>query len=228
MKSKPVPSRQLFHVHPEKYRQLLLVLVFIFLSTPFLRHGVGEIVTGLMLFYTLISILQTIEISQKFLSIYRGVAVLAFGLQVLSALNVFPVFYQGLGVAIEGIYALYLGGAAYCISHDIFENPKVSLDTVRGGVSVYLLLGFVWALLYGMVAIIDPSAFSPPLDLSESLLTALHFSFTTLTSLGYGDIVPKGGVALVLTNLEAIAGQMYSTIFIAILVGGYLARRPSQ
>ena len=226
MKSKPIQSRQVFHVHPEKYRQLLLVLVFIFLTTPFLRHGIGEIITGLMLFSTLISILQTIEISQKFLTFYRGVAVLAFGLQALSALNFFPVFYQGLGFAIEGIYALYLGGAAYCISHDIFENPKVSLDTVRGGISVYFLLGFVWALLYGMVAIVNPEAFSPPLNLEDSLLTALHFSFTTLTSLGYGDIVPKGPFALVLTNLEAIAGQMYSPIFIAILVGGYLARRP--
>ena len=54
----------------------------------------------------------------------------------------------------------------------------------------------------------------------------MHFSFTTLTTLGYGDIIPKGDLALILTNLEAIAGQMYSTIFIAILVGGYLARRP--
>ena len=226
MNSKSIQSKELFNVHPEKYRQLLLVLVFIFLSTPFLRHEIGEIITGLMLFYTLISILQTIEISRKFMSFYRGVAVLAFGLQILSALNFFPVLYEGLGFAIEGIYAIYLGGAAYCISHDIFEDPKVSLDTVRGGVSVYLLLGFVWALLYGMVAIVNPSAFSPPLNLEDSLLTALHFSFTSLTSLGYGDIVPTGPFALVLTNLEAIVGQMYSTIFIAILVGGYLARRP--
>ena len=226
MKSKPIQSSELFHVNPEKYRQLLLVLIFIFLSTPFLRHGIGEIITGLMLFYTLISILQTIKISRKFLSFYRGIAVIAFGLQILSALNFFPALYEGLGFAIEGIYAMYLGGAAYCISHDIFEDPKVSLDTVRGGVSVYFLWGFVWALLYGMVAIINPDAFSPPLRIEDSLLTALHFSFTTLTSLGYGDIVPKGPVALVLTNLEAIAGQMYSTIFIAILVGGYLARRP--
>ncbi|MEM6502343.1 MAG: ion channel, partial [Cyanobacteria bacterium P01_C01_bin.89] len=197
-----------------------------FLSTPFLNHGLGEILSGLMLFYTLIAILRTIELPRKLLSVYIVVAVLAFSLQILAILNVFPTFYRGLGMIIEGIYALYLGGAAYWISRDILENPKASLDTVRGGVSVYLLLGFVWALLYGMVSLADNNAFSPSLRLDDSLLTAMHFSFTTLTTLGYGDIVPKSPLALVLTNLEAIAGQMYSTIFIAILVGGYLARRP--
>ncbi|MGD1852409.1 MAG: ion channel [Cyanophyceae cyanobacterium] len=179
-----------------------------------------------MLFYTLIAILQMIELPRKFLSVYIVVAVLAFSLQTLAVLNIFPSLDRGLGIAIEGIYALYLGGAAYWISDDIFKNPKASLDTVRGGVSVYLLLGFVWALLYGIVSLLDMHAFSPSLILDDSLLTAMHFSFTTLTTLGYGDIVPKSPLALVLTNLEAIAGQMYSTIFIAILVGGYLARRP--
>ena len=169
-------SRQLFHVHPEKYRQLLLVLIFIFLTTPFLNHGLGEIVSGLMLFYTLIAIFQTIEIPRRFLALYMGFAALAFGLQIVAILNLLPAFYRGFGLIIEGIYALYLGGAAYWIAHDVFENPKASLDTVRGGVSVYLLLGFVWALLYGMVSIVDPNAFSPPLDLSDSLLTAMHFS----------------------------------------------------
>ena len=88
-----------------------------------------------------------------------------------------------------------------------------------------VLIGFVWALFYGMVATLDPNAFSQRLILNGSYLKALHFSFTTLTTLGYGDIVPMSEIALVLTNLEAIVGQMYSTVFIAIVVGGYLSRR---
>ncbi|MEM9244377.1 MAG: ion channel, partial [Cyanobacteria bacterium P01_F01_bin.153] len=186
------------------------------MATPFLNHGFGEIILGLLLFYTLIAILQTIEMSRRFLTVYIAIAALAFSLQVLTVLNPFPSLYRGLGMVIEGIYALYLGGAAYWISRDIFERPDASLDTVRGGISIYLLLGFVWALLYGMISLSDSNAFSPSLTLDDSLLTAMHFSFTTLTTLGYGDIVPKSPLALVLTNLEAIAGQMYSTIFIAI------------
>ncbi|MEM6521441.1 MAG: ion channel, partial [Cyanobacteria bacterium P01_C01_bin.70] len=52
-----------------------------------------------------------------------------------------------------------------------------------------------------------------------------HFSFTTLTTLGYGDIIPVSEVALVLANLEAIIGQIYPAVFIAVLVGGYLGHR---
>ena len=47
----------------------------------------------------------------------------------------------------------------------------------------------------------------------------LYFSFSTITTLGYGDIVPNSGLAKMLANLEAITGQMYTTIFIARLVG---------
>ncbi|MEM7794527.1 MAG: potassium channel family protein, partial [Cyanobacteria bacterium P01_C01_bin.118] len=61
-----------------------------------------------------------------------------------------------------------------------------------------------------------------------SYLRSIHFSFTTLTTLGYGDIVPLSEIAQVLTNLEAIVGQMYSSVLIAILIGSYLAQRSNQ
>ena len=47
----------------------------------------------------------------------------------------------------------------------------------------------------------------------------LYFSFSTITTLGYGNIVPNSGLAKMLANLESITGQMYTTIFIARLVG---------
>ena len=90
------------------------------------------------------------------------------------------------------------------------------------------MIGFVWALLYGIVNTLDTNAFSQPLIQHNSYLRSIHFSFTTLTTLGYGDIVPLSEVAQVLTNLEAIVGQMYPSVLIAILIGGYLAQRPSQ
>jgi hypothetical protein len=51
-----------------------------------------------------------------------------------------------------------------------------------------------------------------------------YFSFTTLTTLGYGDITPAGKFAQVLANMEAIAGQVYLAIFIARLVGLHIAQ----
>lgn len=68
-------------------------------------------------------------------------------------------------------------------------------------------------------------AFSQTADEVEFYNQAIHFSFTTLTTLGYGDIVPITPLATMLTNLEAIIGQLYPSTLIAILVANYTAER---
>ncbi len=59
----------------------------------------------------------------------------------------------------------------------------------------------------------------------NSLSEAVYFSFTTLTTLGYGDIIPMSSLAKMLTNFEAIIGQLYPAILISILVGSYLSQK---
>ncbi|MEA5499040.1 potassium channel family protein [Limnoraphis robusta Tam1] len=56
----------------------------------------------------------------------------------------------------------------------------------------------------------------------------MYYSFTTLTTLGYGDIVPKNYKVMMFSNLEAIIGQMYSAIVLARLVGLYTAEEMSK
>jgi len=212
----------------QKYRQLLLVLIATFLISPFLKAGIGNILSVLLLLYTIILIIRSLALPKLLFLIYVAIALIAFSLEVSASLGWVPSFNLTFALFSQAIFALYLGGAAYWIGRDILTSSKVTPDMVRGGISVYLLIGFVWALFYGMVATLDANAFSQPLDIQHSYLKALHFSFTTLTTLGYGDIVPISDIALVLTNLEAIIGQMYPAIFIAILVGGYLSRRSEQ
>ena len=210
----------------QHYRQLLIVLGLTSFVAPFLEAVVGSIVLPLVLLYTIILIIRGFSLPQFLVTVYTAIAVTAFVMQLVANIgswtNPLNVTFA---LAAQIIFALYLGGAAYWIGRDIFTTPEATLDTVRGGISIYLLIGFVWALLYGIVETLDGHAFSQTLVFQDSYLKALHFSFTTLTTLGYGDIVPVSEIALVLTNMEAIIGQMYSTIFIAILVGSYLAKR---
>ena len=84
---------------------------------------------------------------------------------------------------------------------------------------------FIWALLYGITASLDGKAFSQAIIAEESYSNVVYFSFTTLTTLGYGDIIPVSPLAKMLTNLEALIGQLYPAILIAILVGGYLSQK---
>ncbi|MEM9265115.1 MAG: potassium channel family protein [Cyanobacteria bacterium P01_F01_bin.13] len=212
------------HNHP-KYRQLLFVLVALFMVSPFLRDGIGNIFSISLLLYTILVIISSFSLPRKLLAIYSAIAIIAFSLEVMSSLGWVNYLNKPFSLISQVIFAIYLAGAAYWIGRDIFTAPKVTIDTVRGGISVYMLIGFVWALLYGIVNTLDANAFSQPLIRPGSYLRTIHFSFTTLTTLGYGDIVPLSEVAQVLTNLEAIVGQMYSSVLIAILIGSYLAHR---
>ncbi|MEO0853076.1 MAG: ion channel, partial [Cyanobacteria bacterium J06648_11] len=218
--------QELHKAKHEKYRQLLTVLVGVFLLAPFFSSGIGSLLNGLLLLSTIIAVIKSLKLPRTIVVTYTAIACMAFSLNLLSGMRWTPEFNRELELLTQALFALYLGGAAFWIGLDIAGSREVTSDTVRGGVSVYMLIGFVWALFYSMAETLDRNAFSQVLVTdSTSFLKALHFSFTTLTTLGYGDIVPVSELALVLTNLEAIAGQMYSTIFIAILVGSYLSRQ---
>jgi len=215
-------------IHPsdmKKYQQLLAVLIILFLLSPFLESGFGSIISDLLLLYTIVLVVRSFVLPKSLLFAYIAIASSSFFMQLSINLGWSPPFDQAFDVLSQIVFALYIGGAAYLIGRDVVAAPRITADTVQGGVSVYLLIGFAWALLYSIVATIDPDAFSQPLMMQDSYLKTFHFSFTTLTTLGYGDIVPISEVALVLTNLEAIVGQMYPAVFISALVGGYLAHQ---
>ncbi len=103
---------------------------------------------------------------------------------------------------------------------------RVTADTIRGGICVYFLIGFVWALLYGIIDSFDNQAFSQPIIKTQYYGQVVYSSFLMLTTFGYDDIVPVSPLAKMLTNLEAVVGQMYPAILIAILVGGYVSSKP--
>ncbi|MBI9089476.1 MAG: two pore domain potassium channel family protein [Desulfobacterium sp.] len=84
-------------------------------------------------------------------------------------------------------------------------------------------IGRFWALLYGILLTWDTQS----LPLAEPiLLIDLRYFFTTLTTLGYGDIAPSSGVARDLAVLEAIFGQLYVAILVARILGLHSIKRP--
>lgn len=109
----------------------------------------------------------------------------------------------------------------------IIRAPRVDECVICAGVSGYLMLGMMWIPAYILVArLTAPSpAFqiSSPAGTSEELdaFHALYFSFITLTTVGYGDILPVSRVARMLASMEAIAGVFYMALLISRLVSVY-------
>ena len=117
----------------------------------------------------------------------------------------------------------------------LMRHDTVTRETLLGGVNVYLLLVFAFALVHASVEVAHHGSYTvggePLLDYVDSTYsgrsfpTIIYFSVTTLTTLGYGDIVPATDRARMLTSLEALIGQLYIAIFIGRLVGIQVGER---
>ena len=107
----------------------------------------------------------------------------------------------------------------------MLQAPRVDSQVLCAGVSSYLMLAILWSFAYLLVVRMIPNAFVFPIrpEVNRPLtdFDAVYFSFSTLTTLGYGDIVPEAKVARQLAILEATTGTLYVTVLIARLVSVY-------
>ena len=112
------------------------------------------------------------------------------------------------------------------ILKDLFAGTRVTLDKLFGAITVYFLLGILWALLYHMPELFQPGSliYMGGEEIKDNYPVLQYFSFTTLCTLGYGDIIPGTKLTMVLSNLEAIVGSLYLAILVARLVGLYTAQ----
>jgi hypothetical protein len=107
------------------------------------------------------------------------------------------------------------------VSRAVFGPGKVTFHRIVGGVLLYLTIGLTFVALFGLVALDVPEAFKG-LDARQGNFAIagnlIYFSFVTLTTVGYGDIVPLHPYARGLANLEAVIGQLYPATLLARLV----------
>jgi hypothetical protein len=101
---------------------------------------------------------------------------------------------------------------------------------VSGGIAGYLLIGLTWTFAYQLLVQRTPAAihFGPDVEKGLPRLPShlIYFSFTTLTTVGFGDVHPVTAAAQALTVAEALVGQLYIAILISALVGMALQTRP--
>jgi len=125
-----------------------------------------------------------------------------------------------------------------CVGHTLrivlgylFRAREVTLDTLNASMCAFLLLGFFWALWYALVHAIEPASFqSTTLGPGEAgfgtrqMVPELYYSIVTMTTLGYGDIIPLSTTARISAALEAVTGQVFLVVLVARLVGLNVAR----
>ena len=116
------------------------------------------------------------------------------------------------------VWGLVLAGLVLV---QVYRPGPINLHRVQGAIAVYVMLAFIWAHAYKVLVLGDPGAFNfSTAGMSPQSLThrLSYFSVVTLTTVGYGDIVPVSPVARALATLEALTGQLFPAVLLARLV----------
>ena len=101
----------------------------------------------------------------------------------------------------------------------IYKQDEVTIDLIVGAAVVYLLMAIMWTFIYKVVETVHPGSFTISATDIQERLRFTYFSLVTITTLGYGDIVPTTGLASSVATLEALVGQLYLVTTVAWLVG---------
>ena len=109
----------------------------------------------------------------------------------------------------------------------VLIHQEVTLETICGALSAYLLLGLMFSAVYGAMADLgDQQLFVQVAE--PSIPLRQYFSFTTLTTLGYGDVTAATDIGRAVATLEAICGQIFLVTLIARLVANFAGRRSTR
>ena len=152
-----------------------------------------------------------------------GMALVIIGTiaNLLAVTNDASVFYY-LSVA---TLAAFLMLSIWSALRQVVLGIEISANRLFGAVCIYLMIGVLWALMYGLLQSLDGHAFAGELrgENGDWGPTWTYYSFVTLTTLGYGDILPISVTARVLAYSEAVIGVFYMAMLVAALVGSYAA-----
>jgi hypothetical protein len=113
--------------------------------------------------------------------------------------------------------ALLTLAVAVVIGIGVVDQGEVNVNSVRGAVAVYILLGAIFSFAYGAIAVLgDGGFFASGTDGTRALRT--YFSYVTLATLGYGDYTAAGTLGHTLSVVEALLGQLYLVTVVTVLV----------
>jgi voltage-gated potassium channel len=215
---------------PSRHLALLISILFLFLAAP---------------------LIVPLQRGALFLSMV-SVAVLLAGSYALidrKRLFVIAIALSFLAIVTTGLLQAYNQRATAIISHScivilvgffcvtilgyVLRTGQITTDKILAAICVYFLIGYAWTFLYALLNETATGAFSgltegPETSYVSQIMQLRYFSFITLTTVGYGDILPRSPMARTLATLEVITGQLYLAVLLARLVGLHIVHGSSN
>ena len=212
-----------------RYGSLLLILVVTYLLSAFTSGRLVDTVQVVLFLAVVLIALRNGRFQRK------TVQILAVGLLLGSGVSAILriVDDSGDGGALASLWtAMILALAVILIVWQVVSQPRITGQSIYGVLSAYMIIGLIFSAVYVAMWKFGGPFFVP--GESANTQTFQYFSFTTLTTLGYGDFTAAGDGGRAVAVLEAIVGQMFLATLVARLVAGFrwsdraAARRAGQ
>jgi hypothetical protein len=219
---------------PRRYFLLLISLCLLTVIAPLVEHNFWErATTGAMVLLTLLTASLSASVSKKLTASALTLAVLCGVTWILTFVIRLPILNTTeWETTTYFLILLFLVTTCGIIRKDIYSGD-ITGNRICGAVCFFVLVGFAFAMVHMMIVLNDPGAYrnysnsvqsteSPVLRSDDRYAVFVYFSMCTITTVGYGDIVPVSRIARTVSWLEALTGQLYLAVMMARLVGMHL------
>ncbi|MGD8271416.1 MAG: potassium channel family protein [Desulfobacterales bacterium] len=197
-----------------RFIYIIFAIMLVLLVNPFIRPLglIGHLLSTLFLSMIPLASAYALTEDRKKAII---VLIIAAPFVILDGLNVFITHRSLMVVAFSFGTILYFYIVILLVIN-LLSIRVITADLIFCAISIYLLIGIMWAGIYSVLEGISPGSFSEASDL-------LYFSFVTLTTVGFGDVAPLSVLCKRLAVFEAAMGSIYMAVIIAMIVGRYMS-----
>jgi hypothetical protein len=202
-----------------RFIYIIFAIILVLLVNPFIRPLglIGHLFSTLLLSMIPLASAYALTEDRKKAII---VLLIAAPFVILDGLNVFFTNRPLMIVAYSFGTILYFYIVILLVKN-LLSIRVITADLIFCAISIYLLIGVMWAGIYIVLDGISPGSFSETTDL-------LYFSFVTLTTVGFGDVAPLSVLSRRLAVFEAAMGSIYMAVIIAMIVGRYMQMQVEQ
>lgn len=195
---------------------LLVLTAFSVFGTPFFSTKFHAHIYTYSFSALFIAAVYSTDRHRKFISL---AALVAIALEVITDW----IEFEFLNQVSRLMSLLFFFAVVYLLLSQIVRQRQVTPRVILEAINGYLLLGLCFSMLFALAMWLDKGAFSFPEDQAKTMgYNYIYFAFVTMSTLGYGEIVPLTPGAKSLAVLASVTGQLYLTVVIALLVGKYI------
>ena len=205
-----------------RFIYIIFAIMLVLLINPFIRPLglIGHLISTLLIAMIPLASAFALTADRKKVII---VLLIAAPFVILDGLNVFFTNRPLMVVTFSFGTILYFYIVVLLVKN-LLSIRVVTADLIYCAISIYLLIGIMWAGIYTVLEGISPGSFSE----TSGTVDLLYFSFVTLTTVGFGDVAPLSVLGKRLAVFEAAMGSIYMAVIIAMIVGRYMSLQVEQ